>query len=90
MFVDYNSGMYAVEGHRFGPEWIGAFAQYTRRKAGYYPTMSRKDRRVLEIRAFQEGIQQVDTYLNPHTGRCELKDWQRIRHQVGGRNYLVG
>jgi hypothetical protein len=87
MFADYNSGVYTETGYVFGPEWIGTFIQYTRRQAGYYRDMDRKYRRALEIKAHQEGIRQVETFVNPRTGRAELQDHQRHWHAKGGRMY---
>jgi hypothetical protein len=80
MYVDYNSGIYdhtAPFGYRFGPDWIGTFAQYTRRQAGYYPEMNRSQRRTLEIAAHAAGYQQQDRYMDPKSGRAYLRDWQR-------------
>jgi hypothetical protein len=72
-YTDYNSGIYNNNGYRFGEDWIGQFAQYTKRNAGFYPAMCKKLRRELEIKANQKGYKQIETHINPITGRAGIK-----------------
>ncbi len=44
------------------PQW-GRFAQYCRSNAGSYRLFSRKERRVLEIEAHQNGVVQIPRLL---------------------------
>jgi hypothetical protein len=56
---------------------FGTFSQYCRSQAGYYPGMSKKYRRELEIAAHKAGVKQTPRKYDPIEGRFRA-DWRGL------------
>ena len=56
----------------------GFFAQYCKRKAGFYPGICRKSRRAAEIAAHTAGARQAETF--EHTGEWVVAAYRNNAH----------